>query len=248
MALPPILLALCFAGLYWFLRNDLAEYDAFKKLTGTRDRQKRFRVWILRSFFLFFCATLVCLAVLRRLQALFVLPPEFQSLAAELHSAAPAAPSHGTLIQFAIGAAAGVAICIVLVALLARRSKPTRVSDVEALLPRNGAETAWMALISLNAGLSEELFFRLLLPLLLTLVLRSALTAFLIAAGIFGLVHLYQRLPGVLGTTVLGLALTAVYLATRTLWIAMIVHALLDLIGVVVRPSLERLLTHPARS
>ena len=250
MVLSAILLALCFAGLYWFLRNDLAEYAAFKKLTETADRQKRFRVWILRSFFLFFCGTLVCLAVLGRLQAPFVFPSEFQSLATRLHSWVPGAQTHSTrdVVPFVIGAAGGVSIGVLLAVLLARRSKSARVGDIEALMPRNRAETAWMALISLNAGLSEELFFRLLLPLLLTLIFRSALASFLIAAGIFGLVHLYQRLAGILGTTVLGLALTAVYLATGALWIAMIVHALLDLMGVVVRPNLERLLRPAARS
>jgi membrane protease YdiL (CAAX protease family) len=242
MFLPLILLALCFAELYWFLRNDLAEYAAFKKLTDTRDRQRRIRIWILRSFLLFFGGTAVCLTVLRRLDAPFVFPSEFQSLAARFHAAIPGTHAHASqmLLPFMIGAGGGVLIGILLALLFARRSKPVRLGDIDALMPRNRAETAWMALISVDAGVSEELFFRLLLPLLLTLATRSALTSFLIAAVIFGLVHLYQRLPGILATTLLGLALSAVYLITGNLWIAVLLHIVLDLIGVVVRPSLER--------
>jgi len=110
-------------------------------------------------------------------------------------------------------------------------------------MPRNRAETAHTAVLALNAGFGEELFFRLLLPLLLTLVLRNALAAFAIAAAIFGAIHLYQGVVGVLATALLGAAFAVLYLWTGSLWIAMGAHASVDLLSLVVRPTFTRLLT-----
>ncbi len=115
--------------------------------------------------------------------------------------------------------------------------------DIAPLLPRNGAESAHAAVLSLNAGLSEELFFRLLLPLLLVLTLHNSGVAFIVAAIVFGLVHLYQGWVGVLVTTAMGLMLTALYLATRSIWVVVGVHALFDLFGLVLRPALARRLS-----
>jgi membrane protease YdiL (CAAX protease family) len=247
MALPAILLVLCLGGLLWFLRNDLAEYAAFKRLTDTRDRQKRYRVWILKAFLLFVCGSLVCLAILRRLANLLSLPSEFHDVSQRLHAAIPAdhAPGKAFLLPFfgavILGMLAGLLITTVL-RRRSNRSKPARLGDIDALMPRNAPETLWMTVMSVNAGIGEELFFRLLLPLLLTILCRNALLAFVIAAAVFGLVHLYQRLPGILATAAVGAALSCLYLWTANLWIAILAHALLDLVGAVLRPAAERLL------
>ena len=55
-----LLLLLCLAMLWWFLRNDAAEYAAFKKLTDTRERQRCYRHWVLKSFLVFSGTTFVC--------------------------------------------------------------------------------------------------------------------------------------------------------------------------------------------
>jgi membrane protease YdiL (CAAX protease family) len=117
--------------------------------------------------------------------------------------------------------------------------------DIEPLMPRNGAETGWAALLSINAGLSEECFFRLLLPLLLTSLLHNPLLAFGIATVLFGLVHLYQGVAGVVMTTLVGVVMAGLYLWTGDLWVAIAVHAGLDLFGLVVRPTFMRLLHRP---
>lgn len=242
MLFPAILLALCLGALAWFLRNDIAEYAAFKRLTSTTDRQRRYRVWLLRSFFLFSCGTLLPLALLHRLHAVIALPPEFAPLSQSLRSSLGQVHifSRETL-RFIGGLLGGMTVSLFAVAIFSRRSKKTRqIGDIDALMPRNAAETLWMALMSINAGLGEELFFRLLLPLLLILVTGRAILSCVIATLIFGLVHMYQRLPGILATTILGLALMTLYLWTETLWIAMLIHATLDLVGVVVRPALQK--------
>lgn len=93
--------------------------------------------------------------------------------------------------------------------------------------------------MSINAGLSEELFFRLALPLLLVLVIGNVWVAFGLAAIVFGLAHLYQGLVGVVATTAVGVLLTAFYLALGSIWIAVLVHAAIDLVGLVLRPLLD---------
>ena len=57
---------------------------------------------------------------------------------------------------------------------------------------------------------------------------------------LFGLAHLYQGWKGIAATFVLGLALTAVYLVSRSLIAAIVFHAIIDLNALVVRPILTR--------
>ncbi|NNM65355.1 MAG: CPBP family intramembrane metalloprotease [Burkholderiales bacterium] len=241
------LLLLCLAVLWWSVRNDAAEYAAFKRLTDTRDRQRCYRNWIVKGFLAFSGTTLACLLVLQRVRAVAALPAEFYPLAWFLRSVLPAAEMPGK--SFLAGfASAGVVTGILLGVVLAKKLKVKHktLGDIEPLMPRNGAETGWTALLSINAGVSEELFFRLLLPLLLVSVLHHTVPAFVAATILFGLVHRYQGAVGVIATTVLGGAFAGLYLWTGSLWITMAAHAGLDLVGLVVRPTLTRLLHRPA--
>lgn len=244
MALAAILLVLVLAPFLMVLRRDPADYRAFKALTETRDRQRRFRIWTLKSFLLCGFSTLVALAILGRLSALVTLPPEFQRLAAFLHAHGPGpSATAGFLTGVAIASIAGIFIGI----FAARRkkkkqaAKPVTLGDITPLFPRNWAEIAHGALLSINAGFSEELYFRLLLPLLLAILIGHAVPAFVLAALLFGLAHFYQGMLGVIATTILGLLLTLIYLFTGTIWAAAAAHAFLDLISLVIRPSLTRI-------
>jgi membrane protease YdiL (CAAX protease family) len=58
---------------------------------------------------------------------------------------------------------------------------------------------------------------------------------------VFGLAHAYQGWVGVLATTVVGAVFAGLYLSTGELWIVMAAHVVLDLLGLVVRPTLARL-------
>ena len=44
-----LLLVLSIAATSWFVRNDAAEYSAFKKLAYTADRQRCYARWFLKS-------------------------------------------------------------------------------------------------------------------------------------------------------------------------------------------------------
>ena len=242
-----LLLVLSVALLWWFVRNDKSEYAAFKQAPDTAGRQRFYRNWVLKSFLTFFGASLVFLAILRALPSLRTLPAEFIPLAAKLGAVMPttAMLDKGFLIGVAIGA---MVVGLLVGVLLAKRLKTSHATlgDIEPLMPRNGAETGWAALLSLNAGLSEECFFRLLLPLLLTGLLHNPLWAFVIATLLFGLVHFYQGVAGVVMTTLVGAVMAGLYLWTGNLWVAIAVHAGLDLFGLVVRPTFMRLLHRPA--
>ena len=201
---------------------------------------------MVKSFLTLFGTTIVSLLILRQLQALITLPAEFIPLAARLAARMPLTRVLDK--SFLIGFASAAAITGILGGvLLAKKTQTSHavLGDIEPLMPRNSAETGWAALLSLNAGLSEECFFRLLLPLLLAGLLHSPLLAFVIATILFGLMHFYQGVAGVLMTTLVGVVLAGLYLWTGDLWIAMAAHGGLDLFGLVVRPTLMRLLHRP---
>jgi membrane protease YdiL (CAAX protease family) len=241
-----LLLILCACLLWWFARNDAAEYSAVQQLTDTAARQRRYRRWVLKSFLAFFGTTIVSLLILGQLPSLITLPAEFIPLAARLGAAMPLTQLLDK--RFLIGFASAAAITGILIGVLMAKKLRTShavLGDIEPLMPRNTAETGWTALLSLNAGLSEECFFRLLLPLLLAGLLHNPLLAFAIATILFGLMHLYQGVAGVLMTTLLGVVLAGLYLWTGDLWMAIAAHAGLDLFGLVVRPTFMRLLHRP---
>jgi len=237
------LLLLCFGEVLYFVRRDGADYAAFKLLTETADRQRRYRIWILKSLVLFSGTSLVGLALLGQFRTLATLPGEFRPLFDRLQSSGTLGGQihSGFLVGFG-AALLGALIAGTLVSRFAgKKRKPIAIGDIEALMPRNWAETYHTALLSLNAGLSEEIFFRLLLPLLLVILFGNAIAAFAAAALIFGAVHLYQGAIGVIATTVLGVIFTLLYLWTGNIWIAVGAHAVLDLIGLVIRPSITRI-------
>ena len=240
--LPAALLLACLAALAWLTWQDVADHAAFKRLTETLERQRRYRAWVLKSFLLFLGGSVVCLALLGRLGCLIHEPWEFFELARRVRTAIPFAEVGPELLG---GMVAGVSISVVVAVILAqrnaRRAAAPMLGHVAALLPRNGAETAWAALIGVNAGVSEEVFFRLLLPLLLALVFGDAVLAFAVAGILFGLAHVYQGWVGVLATFLLGLVLAGLYLVTGSLLAAITVHVLIDLMGLVVRPTVARL-------
>jgi membrane protease YdiL (CAAX protease family) len=236
MLIPLLLLIAALALLGWFVRNDRAEYEAFKALTRTEDRQRAFRRWTVKSFLLFWGATFVVLALIGRVGTLAYLPREFAPLLRYL----PRDFDSGAL-PLVIGGVVGGAIIGAIAGTLAMRrraAKPKVLGDIEPLLPRNAEERRWTALLGVNAAVGEELFFRLMLPLLIALVTGSAIAAFVAAGLIFGAVHFYQGWVGILATTFAGFFFAALYLASGMLWIAILLHAVMNLNSLWLRPLL----------
>lgn len=99
------------------------------------------------------------------------------------------------------------------------------------LIPRTRREKRWYSLLSLMAGVNEELLFRgLLAAILASLLPDLPLWAFCLISGLlFGACHFYQGWRGLLKTSGLGAMLALLYLATNSLLWPMLLHFLLDL-------------------
>lgn len=113
-----------------------------------------------------------------------------------------------------------------------------QIGRLGAVLPRERAELGWGLLLSLVAGVCEEWFFRLLVPLLVTLVSGSPLLGFVAATLLFGAAHRYQGWAGVIATTLVGALLGYAYVATANLWVAVALHVFIDVNALVLRPLL----------
>jgi membrane protease YdiL (CAAX protease family) len=147
-----------------------------------------------------------------------------------------------------------VAVCAAFIAggllpILLLRTSVTEipaVGDIRALLPRNRGELPYGAGLAVTAGIAEELLFRLALPALLFGITGDGLVAFLGAAVVFGLLHIYQGPPGILFSFLLGLVFTALYVASGTILVPIALHALIDLRSLVLIPvALGRVLETP---
>ncbi|VVT15378.1 conserved membrane hypothetical protein [Sphingomonas sp. EC-HK361] len=233
-----VLLLVALASFGWFLRGDRSEYARMKALTDTRERQRRYWVWTVKAFLLFGALSVVELVLLGRADAPLRFPDEFAGVAAGLPQL-----DDFSLLPIAGAAVIGGIVGSVVVGFIERRRKTAvKVGDFDALLPRNGREMAFAALLSVNAGLSEEMFFRLLIPLLVMVLTGSAVAGFAFAAILFAAAHLYQGWKGVAATFVLGLVMTGFYLFSRSLLVVIAFHAIIDLNALIVRPALGRLI------
>jgi membrane protease YdiL (CAAX protease family) len=106
-------------------------------------------------------------------------------------------------------------------------------------LPTTAGERALWILLSLTAGVCEEVAYRgFLIRFLheggLALPLAAALT---VSSVLFGLGHLYQGLRGVVSSTIAGVAFGLLFLLTGSLIPGIILHALIDMqMAYVLRP------------
>jgi membrane protease YdiL (CAAX protease family) len=236
MILPNALLLVMIMGLVWFLKGDLLGYRRIKRLSDTASRQKTYRLWIAKAAIAFVLPAVIGLALLGRVDALVTVPPEFDALRTLLPSFE--GDSRVELLGMIGGSALGG---LIIGAVLATRGNwriLKTIGNVGSLLPRNRREIAHAAAMSIAAGISEELAFRLFLPLLVALVSGNAFVAFGVAVAAFGAMHLYQGRAGVIATTLVGALMAAIYLMTGELWLAMLLHALIDLNSLVLRPML----------
>jgi membrane protease YdiL (CAAX protease family) len=112
---------------------------------------------------------------------------------------------------------------------------------VEDLLPRTPLEKAVFALLSIAAGLGEELAYRGYLIPVLAGVLGTAWGAALLSSVMFGVLHAYQGWLGVVRTGILGLVFGISLIVSGSLWPAILSHAILDLVvGLVLGDSLVK--------
>ncbi|MFG2044877.1 CPBP family intramembrane glutamic endopeptidase, partial [Dactylosporangium sp. NPDC048998] len=105
----------------------------------------------------------------------------------------------------------------------------------------------WGVGTALTAGICEEIVFRgLLYGAAITLLGLDPWFAALISATLFGLAHRYQGPAGVIGTGLLGLALTALYATSGSLLLPIALHVALDIAAFVLPTTIVEPTPDPA--
>jgi membrane protease YdiL (CAAX protease family) len=239
-ALTPYILGVVLAGLLAFMavravRKDRREYSRFKRMRATKRRQKVFRKWVRESFLTFGGSAVVVLLLVWQFVPLFLDAVNRWDFVAD---ARRAFADSGTLgVGMVVGLVLALVVGTLLIVVLARKeTEVASIGDVQALLPRNRAELRYGAALAVNAGVVEELLFRLAMPALIFGVTGSAVAAVVGSLLVFALLHVYQGVAGIVGALVIGTLLMAVYLATGSILVAIVVHALFDLRSLVLIP------------
>lgn len=145
-----------------------------------------------------------------------------------------------------LGIGLGLLTCGVLVAqmvAIVRSPEKTAAARAEcepmgALLPQDDREARAFAALSVTAGVCEEILYRGFAIAALA-PLTGTLAAVLLTSVAFGLGHSYQGAGGVAKTAAVGLVMAVLYLLSGSLWVPMVVHAVMDLTsGRIARHSL----------
>jgi membrane protease YdiL (CAAX protease family) len=212
--------------------QDRKTYPRFKAMTATSDRQGMYRYWAIDACLRYGGLGVIGLFLLHRTSALWTMPPDFLSAWQDASQRLGVDPERFEALGG--GLSGGILIgtlAVSVMPLIMRKfggKTPKLTGDIAALIPRNRAEIRWGAFISVNAGIVEEIFFRLLMPLAWFALTGNVIAALLISVVLFGFVHAYQGLVGVIATMAVGAVLTMVYLATQQIWVAILLHALID--------------------
>jgi membrane protease YdiL (CAAX protease family) len=103
-------------------------------------------------------------------------------------------------------------------------------SMLDIMLPRKRREKLWFTLVSVTAGIGEEIVYRgFLVYLLFDLFPAAPFFAILIIAGlIFGAAHCYQGFSGIIKTGLLGVMFTSLYFASGSLLPGILLHFISD--------------------
>jgi len=220
------------AAYFWYVRGGGIA-------TGT-GRIARYRRWMRRAPLAFGATSLAALLASQQLQALAT-PPTAFAPAATLARRLAGFGGNVADLQLAVlgGFGGGVLLGMVIAWRRKRRGKRQLVAgDLERIMPRTSGELVWTAALGIVAGVVEELFFRLALPLFATLATGDVWIGLTLALAAFAYAHRYQGRVGMVFSTLAGGLFAILYLATGSLGFTMLVHALLNLNGLVLRPAL----------
>jgi membrane protease YdiL (CAAX protease family) len=240
MLVAAVALALALAAYAYFFLGDFGRLSELAALQPPGWRRRRYRLWIAKSWLLFALPALVALVLLGEVSAVVALPAAFTVPAVVAGFPAPIGDVARELaIGLAVGSIAGGGWAV----LRGRRGRrPAMLGDFSSLLPQDAGE-AWLAAGSaITAGITEELYFRLAVPLAVARLTGSAWLGFAAGTLLFALAHRYQRWVGVVSTSLVGVLLAFFYLQSGALWLAILMHAVIDLNGLVVRPALAGML------
>lgn len=143
-------------------------------------------------------------------------------------------PAGGLIIGLAGGASIGLILRPIAAALSFKVAAGLRrqMAKLEAFLPKTGEQLFWGLIVSIFAGLCEEIAYRgYLIPYCLFWLPKWP--ALVIAALLFGVAHLYQGAAGILVTALLGLGFGFIYVETGSLALPIALHAAVDISAMV---------------
>lgn len=115
-----------------------------------------------------------------------------------------------------------------------RQQTTEEMSGSLGFLPNKAKEYLHFISLALTAGICEEIIFRGYFIRYFQLLLgadSTATLAILFSALIFGFVHFYQGWHAVIKITGMAVMFGFVFVHTQSLWLLIIIHALIDLIG-----------------
>lgn len=223
----------------WLTKRSMAARIAWAIRGGSMSRPRATLGWALGITLMYGATTLVALALLGRLDALTTLPLELR-LAARALGIAPLRIDAVAEIAWSVGG--GFVLGAIAVIVMARRGW-LRLGAMyrSPAVATNRREAGAAVLLATAAGVGEELFFRLLIPLLVGIVSGSGVAGCVVGWAAFALAHRYQGAFGMSAVAVVGAVLAWLYLATGLLWLVILLHALVDANALVLRPWLEKL-------
>jgi membrane protease YdiL (CAAX protease family) len=136
----------------------------------------------------------------------------------------------GPLLAWSVGLTLAGLATMVLFRGIAVSTGRTESPMLRELLPRSREERSVFAVLSVAAGVGEELAYRgYSIPILATLLGVPAAVA--VTSVVFGILHGYQGLLGMVRTTLMGGILAWGFLASGSLIPAVVAHTLIDLLG-----------------
>lgn len=98
----------------------------------------------------------------------------------------------------------------------------------EHYLPKSKNELTWFILLSLSAGICEEIIFRMFL-FNYSLEHFHLITSLFLANFVFAITHIGSGSRNMLGSFLLGLLLNGIYYLTNNIWLAIILHSAIDI-------------------
>jgi membrane protease YdiL (CAAX protease family) len=199
---------------------------------GERALVREYRITLVWLVGLGAATLAIWLAAGRGLEALGLAPPR-------------EGPAGGMILGVSIGASAALVMRPVAAAISgkARAMLRRQMAKLEAFLPKTGEQLAWGLIVSVFAGLCEEIAYRgYLIPYCRFWL--SEWPALIVAALLFGIAHLYQGVTGILVTALLGLGFGYIYVETGSLALPIALHAAVDISAmvtawIVLRPGRE---------
>lgn len=103
-----------------------------------------------------------------------------------------------------------------------------KLKDIYYYLPKNDKELKWFLLLSISAGICEEIIFRLFMFEFLNET-THLIIAFVLTNLIFSLTHIGSGKKNLLSSFILGLLFSMIYYFTNNIWIAIILHVFIDI-------------------